>query len=377
MKQKISKFLKRIMLISTSIIILIAITGFFYIRNGKFGKAPEGLRLEKIKKSTNYRDGKFQNFNHTPEITEGYNYFEITYQFLFKKDPRKIPTDSIPSVKTDLLNLPAEKDILVWFGHSSYFMQLDGKKFLIDPVLSGNASPIAGSNKAFPGTERYSVADLPAIDYLLITHDHYDHLDYETILLLKEKTKKVICGLGVGSHFEYWGYKPEVIVEKDWHETIDLDFGFVIHTTPARHFSGRSLNRNNTQWLSFVLETPTSKIYIGGDSGYDTHFAEIGKKFGPFDLAIVENGQYDIKWKYIHLLPSEVLKAASDLRAKKLFPVHSSKFGMANHAWDEPLKMLSELNKAVNMPLATPMIGEVLNLKDSTQVFSKWWEGIK
>jgi len=129
--------------------------------------------------------------------------------------------------------------------------------------------------------------------------------------------------------------------------------------------------------MSYVLETPSMKIYIGGDSGYDTHYAEIGEKYGPIDIAIVENGQYDLKWKYIHNLPEETLQAAIDLKAKRLFPVHSSKFAMANHPWDEPLARVTELNKRLHIPLITPIIGEIVNLKDSTQSFSNWWVGLK
>jgi L-ascorbate metabolism protein UlaG (beta-lactamase superfamily) len=230
--------------------------------------------------------------------------------------------------------------------------------------------------KSFRGTDIYSVPDLPDIDYLFITHDHYDHLDYETIIKIKSRTSTVICGHGVGSHFEHWGYDKSRIIEKDWFEDIELDSGFIVHTTPSRHFSGRSYARNNTLWLSFVLQTPGMKIFIGGDGGYDTHFAEIGERFGPFDLAIIENGQYNDAWRYIHTKPEEVLKAAVDLNARRLFPVHSSKFALGRHSWDEPLVKISELNMSYNIPLITPMIGEPVNLKDEQQAFKKWWEGI-
>ncbi|WP_211229817.1 MBL fold metallo-hydrolase [Olivibacter sitiensis] len=345
------------------------------MRQEKFGQAPSGKRLELIRQSPNYRDGNFQNVHFTPTLTEGYRMTGVMFDFLFTKFPRQKPVDTIPSVKTDLLHLPADSNILVWFGHSSYFMQIDGKRFLVDPVFSGNASPIPGTNKSFKGTDIYTPADMPPIDYLLMTHDHYDHLDYETIIALKDKVKTVICGLGVGEHFEYWGYPSEKIIEKDWNESIALDDGFTIYTAPARHFSGRGFTRNNTLWLSFILQTPTLKIYMGGDSGYDTHFAEIGKKYGPFDLAILDNGQYNVAWQAIHALPEEVLKAAADLKAKRLFPVHSSKFKLAQHPWDEPLKKITELNKG-NIPLVTPIIGQSVYLDDNAQVFTEWWKGI-
>ncbi|MGZ8538117.1 MAG: MBL fold metallo-hydrolase, partial [Flavisolibacter sp.] len=143
----------------------------------------------------------------------------------------------------------------------------------------------------------------------------------------------------------------------------------------ARHFSGRGLTgRNKSLWCSFLLQSPSMKIYIGGDSGYDKHFAEIGNQFGPIDLAILENGQYDHKWKYIHMFPEELLQAAMDLKSKRVFPVHSGKFAMSNHAWDEPLIKVTELNQSAKLNLITPMIGEVVRLKDNHQKFSEWWK---
>lgn len=293
---------------------------------------------------------------------------------MFEKVERLRPLDSLPSVKTDLLALQADKDVLVWFGHSSYFMQINGKRILVDPVFSGSVSPVPGGGKAFKGADIYTIDDFPEIDYLFISHDHYDHLDYKTALLLKNKVKKVICGLGVGSHLERWGYPADMVIEKDWWEQVDLGDGFTAYTTPARHFSGRSFSRNNTLWLSYVLQTPSMKIYIGGDSGYDTHFAEIGEKYGPVDLAILENGQYNVAWKYIHMQPEEVLQAAKDLKAKRLLPVHSSKFVLGNHPWDEPLR---RIKAAADMPLATPMIGQIVDLHDEKQVFTEWWKDVK
>jgi L-ascorbate metabolism protein UlaG (beta-lactamase superfamily) len=378
MKRKLFTTIKITMIALISIIVFFVFFTFFYMKHPKFGKSPSGERRSTIQKSPNYKDGKFVNLSPTSELIEGATPLGLAYEHFFKKAARRIPTDLIPSIKTDLLNLSRDQNVLVWFGHSSYFMQIDGKRFLVDPVFSGNASPIPRTAKSFNGTDVFSVDDLPDIDFLLISHDHYDHLDYETILKLKSKTKKVICGLGVGAHFEYWGYNSSNIIEKDWNEQIDLGEGCTIFTTPARHFSGRALTKCNTLWMSYVLQTPTMKIYIGGDSGYDTHFAEIGGKFGPFDLVILENGQYNEKWPFIHLLPPQVLKAAKDLRAKRLFPVHSSKFVLANHAWDEPLITVSELNKKSENPilLVTPIIGEVVFLKNDQQIFTKWWEGI-
>lgn len=364
------------MIVLLCIVLLFAIATFLYMRQQKFGKAPSGNRLELIKKSPNYKDGQFQNIHFTPTVTEGYSTAGVSYDYLFKNYPRRRPLDSMPSMKTDLLKLHVDSNVLVWFGHSSYFIQVGGKRFLVDPVFSGNASPIPGTNKSFKGTDIYSAVDMPDIDYLLITHDHYDHLDYETILALKGKVKNVICGLGVGEHFEWWGFDVKKIIEKDWNESIPLGDDFILHTVPARHFSGRGFSRNNTLWLSYVLQTPSFKIYIGGDSGYDNHFADIGRQYGPIDLAILDNGQYNVAWQAIHMLPEEVLKAAEELRAKRLFPVHSSKFVLALHPWDEPLMKITALSKSHNFPLITPMIGQEVALYDSTQVFHEWWRDI-
>ena len=345
-----------------------------FLQLPQFGKAPSGDRLQKIKQSPHYKDAAFVNEEATGTFSEGHSFGGVLYSFLFGKRPDLKPKESIASAFTDLHQLPADADVLVWFGHSSYFLQIGGLKFLVDPVFSGNASPIPGSNQAFNGSDVYTVKDMPAIDYLLITHDHYDHLDYQTVTGLKVKVKQVICGLGVGSHLERWGYPSERIVEKDWNESLVLEKGMTLHTLPTRHFSGRSFKRNNTLWLSFLLETPNGKFYLGGDSGYGEHFAKIGNQFGPIDLAILENGQYNPAWHAIHCLPEETLKAAKALQTKRLMPVHSSKFALAMHPWYEPLTEITRLNSGYDVPLVTPLIGECVNLKETEQAFQDWWK---
>lgn len=339
----------------------------------KFGKKPSGARLERVLKSPQFKDGKFRNLSHTPSLTEGHNYLGVTKKFFFNRDANRLPDRIIPSVKTDLLNLRQDENVLIWFGHSSYFLHIDGKNILVDPVFSGNASPLPSTNKAFEGADIYKVEDMPEIDYLFITHDHYDHLDYSTVISLQGRVGTVICGLGVGEHLEHWGYEANKILEGDWNDRFSLSPGFSVVVTPARHFSGRGFTRDNTLWCSYVLKTPSAKLYLGGDSGYDTHFAEIGNQHGPFDLAILENGQYDDAWIYIHMHPEDVLRAGRDLNARRVFPVHSGKFSMANHAWDEPLKRVVLLNQQYRLNLITPMIGEKVELDNPGQQFSNWW----
>ncbi len=357
-------------------ILLFSLIVIAVMKQAKFGTRPGKTRLKLIEQSPNYKNGAFQNKSITPSLTEGATYYSVLKQVLFGEKKRKKPYDTIPGVKTDLIHLTKSEDVIIWFGHSSYFMQLNGKTILVDPVLSGAASPFSFTTRAFKGADKYAVEDLPEIDYLFITHDHWDHLDYKTVVKLKAKVKNVICGLGTGEHLEKWGYDKTIIVELDWNKEVVLDKDFIVNAVPARHFSGRGLIRNKALWVSFVLQTPRYKIFIGGDSGYDTHFLDIGNRFGPFDLAILENGQYDKSWKYIHMQPEEVLHAAKNLSTKKLFPVHSSKFALANHDWDDPLKRIVELNKQFRIPLITPMIGEKVNLNDNNQLFLNWWEQI-
>lgn len=338
-----------------------------------FGQFPDQQRKAYFKTLENYKDGQFQNQIPTPALLEGESMGKLLLEF-FGKHLDATPRVPIPSVKTDLFSLAAEEDTLLWFGHSSYFMQLSGKKFLIDPVFSGNASPILGSVKAFAGADEFKASDMPDIDVLLISHDHWDHLDYGTICLLKEKVNLVACGLGVAQHFIYWGWPEEKIVEKNWYEEIAIAPGFKLTLTPARHFSGRFLTRNISLWTSFVLQTPDKNLFLGGDSGYGPHFKEIGDRFGPFDLAILECGQYNERWPYIHSLPPEIIQEVKDLRAKAFMPVHHSKFKLAQHPWYDPLEKVSALAEAASLVIVTPKIGERVDLSSIKTNWDKWWK---
>ena len=364
-------------IISITLLAIITLV-ILFINRPEFGKVPKGDSLASIKQSPNYKQNKFQNLSHTPDITEGVSYVEVLRSFIFDKSKRLKPAKSLPSIKTDLHTLNPDEEVLVWFGHSSYFIQIDGKKILVDPVFSGNASPIPNSMKSFAGSDIYSPEDIPTIDYLFISHDHWDHLDYKTIVALKPKIKQIITGLGTALHLKHWGFDASIIIEKDWNKQIVLADGFVVNTLPARHFSGRGLtNRQQSLWMSFAFKTPTMNIFIGGDSGYDTHFKQIGEQFGPFDLAILECGQYNKNWRYIHSMPEEVVVAAKDLKATTLLPVHWAKFPLAQHDWDEPIIKVTEFAAASNLPTITPMIGEKVYLNITKQYFERWWEGLQ
>lgn len=347
--------------IIVGIVAVAVIVGFVFVNQPSFGRAPQGERLERIKKSPHYKDGEFRNLHSTMMMTSQKGRLGAFWGFLFKQETDLRPEKEIPVIKTDLSKISKDENVLVWFGHSSYFIQIDGKRILVDPVFC-EASPVSFVNKPFKGADAYKPADMPEIDYLVISHDHWDHLDYETVMQLKNRVDKVVCPLGVGEHFEYWGFSPERIVELDWEEQALLDDGFRIHCLPARHFSGRGLARNRSLWASFLVTGSRRKVFIGGDGGYDTHFAEIGMRFPDIDWAILENGQYNEGWKYIHLMPGYMAAVARELKAAKILTVHHSKYALAAHPWDEPLKNARRMRDRDSLPVVIPQIGEVVNM---------------
>lgn len=336
-----------------------------------FGRAPRGERLERVKRSPNYRDGKFQNFHPTPTTTMEKGGLRGFWNFLFGKNPGLKPVHDLPVVKTDLHHLDRSAELVVWFGHSSYFIQSGGKRFLVDPVLT-NHFPMSLMFSPFKGTEVYTPEDVPDVDFLVITHEHWDHLDYNTVKRLKDRIGKVVCGLGVGEHFEYWGFSPERIVEMDWNDSFRPDDSLTIYCLPARHYSNRKLKKDQTLWASFLIDGER-RIYLSGDGGYDTHFAAIGERFPGIDLAVMENGQYDRDWRYIHMMPAELPQAIQDLRPRQVLTVHHSKYALCKHPWIEPLNHIYEESVHQSYKLLTPRIGELIDLCDTTAVTGKWW----
>lgn len=323
---------------------------------------PQGERLERIVKSPNYKGKKFVNLDSTELMAGKKSNFRIFREFLMddKSGAVRVP-DSMEVVRTDLKSLPDDRDWLVWFGHSSYLMNLSGKKVLVDPILY-SGSPVSFVNKMFPGTDVYKPKDFPDIDFLVISHDHWDHLDYEAVTELEPRVKKVICGLGVGEHFEFWGYSAEKLVELDWWEGAGLG-DFHVTATPARHFSGRDLHQNRTLWASYVLRSPKRTVWIGGDTGYGSHFAKIGEKFPGIDLAIVENGQYNTDWAFVHTLPEYLGKVMTELGAARYLTVHHSRFCLSKHDYRDPIKNAKKAAEESGKPLLMPKMGEVLYLE--------------
>ncbi len=336
-----------------------------------FGRKPSGERLQRIQQSPNYKNGSFQNISPTPVMAEDSSFWQTLKSYINKPKDTKPPVP-LPFIKTDLNNLENDAPVIVWFGHSSYLLRINGLNILVDPVFSNHAAPFSFMVKAYQGADTYSVEDMPAIDLLVQTHDHYDHLDYISISALQPKIKKVVTGLGTGSHFEYWGFDTSIITELDWWQTTSV-YDMELTAAPGRHFSGRGITRGKTLWAGFVLKAAGYTLYLGGDSGYDKHFKEIGNKFGPFDLAILECGQYNGHWPHIHMMPEETAQAAVDLNAKRLLPVHWAKFTLSLHSWDEPIKRVVKKAAELDLAITTPKIGEPVVLGKSYPN-AHWWE---
>jgi L-ascorbate metabolism protein UlaG (beta-lactamase superfamily) len=340
----------------------------------RFGKLPQGDRLDRIQGSPNYRNGEFQYPIPTPKFSKDVSLFSVIWSNHFAKNERLVPDSPVPAIKTDLKAMNMKKDSVVWLGHSSWFVLIGGNRILIDPVFSDHAAPFSFINKAFDGTSIYTADDMPEIDYLLISHDHWDHLDYPTVTSLRSKVKNVICPLGVGAYFDYWDYPKDKIREGDWYGRIPLGENFTVHVLPARHYSGRLLAKNKTLWAGFALETPNRRIFFSGDSGYGPHFSKIGEAFQGFDLVLLDCGQYDPRWVYIHMTPEEAAQAAGDLGARAMIPAHVGRFTIANHPWDEPFKRLIKTCQDKPYRLLTPRIGEPVVPDDNPSRFSRWWE---
>lgn len=355
---------KRIMItaIVLSILFLLGDAGVLFLSQEKFGRLPQGKRLERIQQSPHYDGKKFVNEIETVNMTSDKSSLAIWKDFMFGDNSQTIPDTVLPVIKTDLKALPKDKDWIVWFGHSSYLMNLSGKKILVDPVFY-QGSPVNFINKMFKGTDVYKPADMPDIDFLVISHDHWDHLDYQTVKEIEPRVKHVVTGLGVGEHFEYWGYPIEKIIELDWWESADLGDGFKTTATPARHFSGRDLHQNKTLWASFIFNTPKRTVWIGGDTGYGPHFAKIGERFPGIDLAILENGQYNKDWAQIHTLPEFLVKEIQELNATRYMTVHHSRFCLSRHSYTEPLENARRAAKESGKPVLMPQMGETTYLE--------------
>jgi len=367
----------RVSYIILSLITLLIITVVLFINlSPQFGGLASKQQQELFSKSKHYKDGKFLNNGGVKIEMSLKDSFKAMW-ILFKSNSKAEPNKNIAVQKVDSISIANynSKTRFIWFGHSTFLLQTKGKNLLIDPMFGDvpAPNPLLG-NKRFSNELPIEIEKLPSIDAVLITHDHYDHLDYESIQKLKDKVKLFFTPLGIGIHLLKWGVEKERIIELDWWQEIKFD-DLTIRCTPAQHFSGRGISdREKTLWCSWIIQSADENLFFSGDSGYASHFKEIGEKYGPFDFAFMECGQYNNLWPLVHMLPEETAQAGLDIKAKKMMPIHWGAFKLASHSWTEPVERISKKAKELNVDLVIPKIGEIIEigLNDSEEIYP-WW----
>lgn len=380
MKSNFDTYKKKIIRVSyivLSLIILLIIIGVLFINlSPQFGGLASKQQQELFSKSKHYKDGKFLNNGGIKMEMSLKDSFKAMW-ILFKSNSKAEPNKNIAVQKVDSISIANynSKTRFIWFGHSTFLLQTKGKNLLIDPMFGDvpAPNPLLG-NKRFSNELPIEIEKLPSIDAVLITHDHYDHLDYESIQKLKDKVKLFFTPLGIGIHLLKWGVEKERIIELDWWQEIKFD-DLTIRCTPAQHFSGRGISdREKTLWCSWIIESDDENLFFSGDSGYASHFKEIGEQYGPFDFAFMECGQYNNLWPLVHMLPEETAQAGLDIKAKKMMPIHWGAFKLASHSWTEPVERISKKAKELNVDLVIPKIGEIIEigLNDSEEIYP-WW----
>ncbi|WP_206605554.1 MBL fold metallo-hydrolase [Pelagibaculum spongiae] len=333
--------------------------------------------------SPQYYDNQFHNLNDVRTWSWQGSWSALrrwaTEDFSDTRPDQPLPVRQLNQQLLEQDRLNSDGPLLYWLGHSSVLLYLDQRYWLIDPVFSDRASPFS-----FYGPQRFqpapiSVAQLPPLAGVIISHNHYDHLDQQTIRQLADKTEHFYLPLVVGQYLQDWGISKDKITELDWWQSaVNQEVTFV--ATPAQHFSGRGLfDRGESLWASWVIQTENTKIFFSGDSGYFSGFKQIGDRYGPFDITLLEAGAYDRDWQQVHMLPEQTIQAHHDLQGRQLLPIHNGVFDLAFHRWFEPYQKLSELAKAQDIELRTPLQGQKIDLSNSNDSvfnlnrFKRWW----
>jgi L-ascorbate metabolism protein UlaG (beta-lactamase superfamily) len=342
----------------------------------QFGTTPTKSDLEKYSRSPEWNGKIFLN----PELTTTNVTFwtlpKLLYKAFCKKEGRD-PLTRLPIRPFNGAEFEREQQGMkaIWYGHSAILMRINNLNIFIDPMLGSNAAPISPfAVRRFSDNTLNIIDELPGLDLVLMSHDHYDHLDFDSISKLKNKTKQFYVALGVSRHLRGWGIEENMVTEFDWWD--EKAFGDITITfTPTRHFSGRGLTDNaKSLWGGWAFKTSRENIWFSGDSGYGKHFTEIGARLGPFDFAFMENGQYNELWHQIHMYPEESVQAAIDANAKKIMPVHWGAFSLAQHSWTEPADRFVAEAEAKGIKYCLPVLGEEFSV--GCETMNKWWEGL-
>lgn len=358
----------------TLVVTLFILSNTLQAQRGSMGKSPNKKARESYMNSGHFDGKRFQNEIPTGTLTESIG--QILKEKKESKNTPIVPSKTIPVLPIDTNEFKTvSADVNYWWlGHSSILMEIENKRILIDPVFSKRVAPAQwfGPKRTHPTP--IELEDLPKIDVVLISHDHYDHLDFTTVKYLKKEDIIWMVPLGVGSHLKKWGVDPSRIKEFNWWDEMKID-NLTFAATPARHFSGRGIfDRSKTFWASWTILSPTQKVFYSGDTGYGPHFKAIQEKYGSFDLAFIQIGAYSKNWPDIHMYPEEGLQTMKDLKSNVIFPVHWCSFNLALHTWAEPIERLYKGNTD-NLKIVLPKVGEKMNLDSSTP--HKWWDEVK
>ncbi len=364
------------LLLGGLLLILVIFAALFVNISPEFGGTPTKEQKLRYAQSKNYKEGVFVNKGDI-KMSMGFGKMMKAIGQSISAQPNSKPEKRITVKKIDSITVADYKGPtrLIWFGHSSFLLQMEGKNILIDPMFGAVPAPhpILGV-KRFSKSLPIEIQKLPKIDAVLFSHDHYDHLDYGSIQLLKGKVDMFYTPLGVGAHLSEWGVAEAQIVEMDWWDETDFQ-GLRFTCAPAQHFSGRGLtDRGKTLWSAWAIHSSTENIFFSGDSGYGTHFKEIGEKLGPFDFAMLECGQYNELWSEIHMMPEETAQAGLDVKANKIMPIHWGAFKLAMHPWTEPVERVSEKASELGVATTIPKIGEYIYLEADQISDERWWE---
>jgi L-ascorbate metabolism protein UlaG (beta-lactamase superfamily) len=365
----------RALLITLAVLVAVVAIGTLLLQSlPPFGGELSGERLARAKANPHYRDGVF--VNPLPPAPYTWSYVRDLLVGQFGGSEAREPPMAMPLVRVTSASLQAAAPGLraFWIGHASVYIEIDGLRLLVDPVFSDHASPFAFGPKRFHPPP-IALDDLPKIDAVLITHDHYDHLDMRTVQHLAQRGALFIVPLGIGAHLERWGVPSERIRDLEWGQEHALGSVRIV-STPSRHYSGRRLGGNNrTLWTSWTLLGTRHRAYVSGDTGYSDHLTRIGEQHGPFDLAFVKIGAYGpgAPWLDIHMSAEDAVRAAKDVRARRLFPVHWATFNLAFHAWDEPIRRTLAAARSARVDVVTPRLGEMVDA-DAPFASTPWWE---
>ncbi len=361
------------------LVLLLGVAAAYVLSLPTFGGKLEGDRLARARANPHYRDGQFVN----PLPPASYRSIDVWNMFVGQVfgDELRVPPGPVPvlPVSADSLRAaPATSGLRAfWIGHASVYVQIDGLRLLVDPIFSEYASPFdVGPRRFHPPP--IALAELPPIDAVLITHDHYDHLDMRSVQHLARAGSTFFVPLGIGAHLQAWGVPDAQVRELEWWQEHALK-GVRLVSTPTRHYSGRGLSdKNATLWTSWSVIGAKHRFYVSGDTGYSEHFKQIGERLGPFDLSFIKIGAYGpgAPWLDIHMSAEDAVRAHADVRARRMFPLHWGTFNLAFHAWDEPIRRALAAARAGNVELLTPRIGETVDA-DRPLAFNAWWESVK